>query len=199
MQEHDALTQQYDEDAAALRRSQLNFAEAQVLPSKVEDELTGKIVEDYLDHIVAPMVGVVSFETRQELRRDMRAHLAQLIAAHEELGSDHAEATLAALRQFGPPSVVSRKWLEELPQDLPDQLWADSAATSLVRTAKAATGVAVSYDVSDAGLPAHRAGISYRRNRGRNLVCRAGSDGLHGGVARRAEGKTRPESKTRRR
>jgi hypothetical protein len=74
-------------------------------------------MEDYLDHIYAPMVEAVSYGRRQEIRREMRAHLDQLVAAHEELGSDRDEAVTAAIRQFGPPSLVARKWLAQLPAE----------------------------------------------------------------------------------
>jgi hypothetical protein len=74
-------------------------------------------IEDYLDRIYAPMVGRLCYERRQELRREMRAHLGQLIAAHEELGSDNEEAIVAALRQFGPPELVAERWLDQLPAE----------------------------------------------------------------------------------
>ncbi len=75
-------------------------------------------VEDYLDHIYAPMVGRLPYKRRVELRREMRSHISQLVAAHEELGSDRGEAVTAALRQFGAPSVVAARWLDQLPCEL---------------------------------------------------------------------------------
>jgi hypothetical protein len=45
----------------------------------------------------------------------MRAHIGQLIAAHEELGSEPDEAVTASLTQFGPPDVVAARWLDQLP------------------------------------------------------------------------------------
>ncbi|HLJ57207.1 MAG TPA: hypothetical protein VKT77_19380 [Chthonomonadaceae bacterium] len=93
-------------------------------------------VEDYLDHIVAPMVGLVPYETRQEIRRDSLAHTRQLIAAHEELGSDRAEATVAALRQFGSPTEVARRWLDELQLTPSDPLCAAPAARRIPRSFK---------------------------------------------------------------
>ena len=84
--------------------------------AQIQPELDSRI-EDYLDRIYAPMVGRLPYAHRQELRNEMRAHLGQLIAAHEELGSDSAEALTAALRQFGEPSTVASQWLEQLPAE----------------------------------------------------------------------------------
>lgn len=70
-------------------------------------------IEDYLDHVCAPLVGVVPYPRRQELRAELRAHLESLIATHEELGSPADVGAVLALRQFGDPRAISRQWARE--------------------------------------------------------------------------------------
>ncbi len=140
MLEHDAPNTTHAEDASGRRQSLRNLSGNRIQPCTRDSDPVSKPVEDYLDHVIAPMVGSVPFDTRQELRRELRAHIAQLIAAHEELGSDNDEATIAALRQFGPPSVVSRKWMQELPFTKPEAWCREPAAASAARTASAAAG-----------------------------------------------------------
>ena len=70
-------------------------------------------IEDYLDHVCAPLVGLVPYARRQELRAELRGHLEALVATHEELGSARTAAVVLALRQFGPPRCLSRQWARE--------------------------------------------------------------------------------------
>src|SRR5947209_10751847 len=70
-------------------------------------------VEEYLDHVYAPLVGVVPYPRRQELRTELREHLEALVATHEELGSTREAAVRMALRQFGPPRDLARLWTRE--------------------------------------------------------------------------------------
>src|SRR5437773_12561009 len=70
-------------------------------------------IEDYLDHVCAPLLGLVPYARRQELRAELRGHLEALVATHEELGSERTAAVVLALRQFGPPHHLSRQWARE--------------------------------------------------------------------------------------
>lgn len=70
-------------------------------------------LEDYLDHLNAELIGVVPFGRRQELRRELRAHLTALADAYEELGSNPDDALTEALEQFGAPHLIARQWLLE--------------------------------------------------------------------------------------
>jgi AcrR family transcriptional regulator len=67
-------------------------------------------LDDYLDHVCAPLVGLVPYARRQELRAELHSHLEALVATHEELGSARDAAVVLALRQFGPPGHLSRQW-----------------------------------------------------------------------------------------
>lgn len=70
-------------------------------------------IEEYLDHVCAPLLGLVPYARRQELRAELRGHLEALVATHEELGSPRDAAVVLALRQFGPPRHLSRQWARE--------------------------------------------------------------------------------------
>jgi hypothetical protein len=68
---------------------------------------TRVLLQDYLDHLCAPLVGVLPFAERQAVREEIGHHLRALAAAREELGATPAEAMAQALRQFGRPRAIS--------------------------------------------------------------------------------------------
>lgn len=70
-------------------------------------------IEDYLDHVCAPLVGRVSYSRRQALRAELVEHLEALIEAREELGESRDVAVRRALRQFGEPEQIAHQWLQE--------------------------------------------------------------------------------------
>jgi hypothetical protein len=70
-------------------------------------------IEDYLDRVCAPLVEVVPYAQRQELRAELQSHLEALAASYEELGHHRELAMLAALRQFGDPNAIGLRWVSE--------------------------------------------------------------------------------------
>lgn len=70
-------------------------------------------LEDYLDHVLAPLVGTVPYDRRKELRAELTAHLEALVEARTELGETREQAITAALRQFGNPASIGGEWLGE--------------------------------------------------------------------------------------
>jgi len=77
-------------------------------------EVSGQAqLEDYLDHVLAPLVGTVPYNRRKELRAELTAHLEALVEARTELGETREQAITAALRQFGNPAVIGGEWLGE--------------------------------------------------------------------------------------
>jgi hypothetical protein len=67
-------------------------------------------IGDYLDQVLAPLVGWVPYAARTELRAELQGHLEAHIAAYRELGSSPDAAVKEALAQSGEPQVVARAW-----------------------------------------------------------------------------------------
>jgi hypothetical protein len=110
-------------------------------PVVVEGE-SGDLIEDYLDHLCAPLVGAVPFDVRRELRSEVRAHLEAHAAACEELGDAPNDAVHDALARFGEPRSVGEAWLREWEQGA-----AASSALPATRTALGHFGAAVAVSV----------------------------------------------------
>ena len=70
-------------------------------------------IEDYLDQVFAPLVGLVPHARRQELRTELRGHLEALAASYREIGSAPNLASEQALRQFGDPRELARRCAPE--------------------------------------------------------------------------------------
>ncbi len=87
-------------------------------------------VEDYLDHLCAPLVGIVPLAERRNLRDEVRAHLEALAAEYGFEGKPPREATAAALQELGEPWQVGQTFLREWLQGRPD-----TAPARLTRTA----------------------------------------------------------------
>src|SRR5947208_1776604 len=84
-------------------------------------------IEDYLDHVFAPLLGLVPYARRQELRAELRGHLEALAASYRELGSAPDTASEQALRQFGDPRELARgcadEWQRRAPGRSPQPVW----------------------------------------------------------------------------
>lgn len=70
-------------------------------------------IEDYLDHLGAPLVGIVPLAERRSLRAEVRSHLEALAEEYGFQGMPPAEATAAALRESGEPWAVGQTFLRE--------------------------------------------------------------------------------------
>jgi hypothetical protein len=91
-------------------------------------------IEDYLDQVCAPLVGVVPYARRQELRAELREHLTAMAAAQQELGSGQEAAIVMALRQFGNPRDIAADWARE---------WLDSSTPDGARSPWRTMGIAL--------------------------------------------------------
>lgn len=78
-----------------------------------QDSAADYRIEDYLDHVFAPLVSAIPFRRRKEMRAEMRTHLLARTEAYRELGSESDEALRLTLKQFGEPDLVAERWLEE--------------------------------------------------------------------------------------
>ena len=76
-------------------------------------------LEDYLDHLCAPLIGIVPYSERNALRQEAHTHIAGLIREYQYEGRELREATEVALREFGEPWNVGRAFLWEWCQGTP--------------------------------------------------------------------------------
>lgn len=69
-------------------------------------------VEDYLDHVCAPLVDLVPYRARQAFREEIRQHITFLVEEHRQAASLE-EAIESALQEFGEPWMVGEALAEE--------------------------------------------------------------------------------------
>ncbi len=70
-------------------------------------------VEAYLDTVLASLPRRLSAFDRDELRREIRTHLWERVAAYEELGQAEDDAVTEALSQFGGGKDFVKQWRRE--------------------------------------------------------------------------------------
>ncbi len=70
-------------------------------------------VEAYLDQLLVPLARNLSNFHREELRRELQAHLWGRVDAYRELGQSEDEAVTEALKQFGGASDFVQQWRRE--------------------------------------------------------------------------------------
>ncbi len=70
-------------------------------------------VEAYLDTVLASLPRRLSAFQLEELRRELRTHLWERVAAYEELGQTEDEAVTEALTQFGGGQDFLKQWRRE--------------------------------------------------------------------------------------
>ena len=77
------------------------------------EPLASARVEAYLSQLLVPLTRNLSDFHREELRREMRAHLWGRVDAYRELGQPEDEAVTEALKQFGGAEDFTRHWRSE--------------------------------------------------------------------------------------
>jgi len=70
------------------------------------------LIEDYLDHVCAPLVGVVPFEERTRLREEAAFHLDRLTQSYVAEGLAPEAAARKAIRTYGDPAKISDDCIE---------------------------------------------------------------------------------------
>ena len=70
-------------------------------------------LEAYLDQLLVPLARNLSDFHRDELRRELRAHLWGRVDAYRELDYSEDDAVTEALRQFGGANDFARQWRQE--------------------------------------------------------------------------------------
>ena len=66
------------------------------------------LIEDYLDYLCAPLLGIVPYAQRRRLRAEAQDHLLALSEDLEAEGFAPVEAVAAALREYGEPWPVGQ-------------------------------------------------------------------------------------------
>lgn len=78
----------------------------------VESFTAEEMIEDYLDHICSPLVGVVPFRERSRLREEAAFHLDRLQQSYAAEGLSAGEAALKAIETYGEASKISDQWIQ---------------------------------------------------------------------------------------
>lgn len=83
------------------------------VPSVQPDEMQPEdILSDYLDHLCAPLVGVVPFMERNRLREEAEFHLERLMNTFLLEGYSATEAARIAVQKYGASHEVGQQFLE---------------------------------------------------------------------------------------
>lgn len=82
-------------------------------------------IEDYLDHLCTPLVGVVPYAVRHKLRLEAEDHLRALIAEFTEKGLGPTDALDAAMIEHGEPWGIGQAyadaWMRESSESCPNR------------------------------------------------------------------------------
>jgi hypothetical protein len=98
-------------------------------------------LEDYLDRVCAPLVELMPYPARQEMRAELRAHLEARAEVYEEEGDSPGAALHRALRQCGEPALIARHWREEWERSQPAAGTTRPAARMALRVFGLAFGI----------------------------------------------------------
>ena len=79
----------------------------------MEPDFSASRLEAYLDQLLVPLARNLSDFHREELRRELRAHLWGRVDAYRELDYSEDDAVTEALRQFGGANDFARQWRQE--------------------------------------------------------------------------------------
>ncbi len=98
-----------------------NQPEERARPAAIPDReaALSRRIDDYLDFLCAPLVGIMDYEDRRSFREEAWAHLQALVAEYRQLNLSEMEAVETALREFGDPWKVgkafAREWMTKQP------------------------------------------------------------------------------------
>lgn len=81
------------------------------------EHLAASLIEDYLDHFTAPLVGIVPHTERKSLRDEVSDHLEGLTQEFIWQGMGSLEAVRAALGEMGEPWPIGEAFVAEWMQD----------------------------------------------------------------------------------
>ena len=96
-------------------------ARLRVVARKSPGSTPENLLEDYVDHLTAPLVGIVPFPERKAFRDEASLHIEGLIQIFISEGQDVEAATKSALLEFGEPWKIGQAFLQEWLQGTPTQ------------------------------------------------------------------------------
>src|ERR1051325_4821180 len=80
----------------------------------------GARVEDFLDNLCAPLIGIVPYGERNGFRQEAHAHIEALFREFLYQGKTRQAALEAALHEFGEPWQIGNAFLQEWSQGTPE-------------------------------------------------------------------------------
>ena len=80
---------------------------------RAESEAAAERLADYLDNLLAPLVGIVPYAERRDFREEAGMHVEGLIDEFLNEGTSLLSATETALGEFGEPWRIGEGYLEE--------------------------------------------------------------------------------------
>ena len=69
-------------------------------------------IEDYLDHLCTPLVGLVPYAVRHKLRIEAETHLCALMTEFAEKGLTPTDALTAAMQEHGEPWAIGQAYAD---------------------------------------------------------------------------------------
>ncbi len=87
----------------------IRFPEA---PRSTPEVTPAEMLEDYVDHLVAPLVGLVPIHERRRLREETLDGLEARTHSNVQKGMDETEAAIRAIRQYGNTAEIGTRFLE---------------------------------------------------------------------------------------
>ncbi|HZO86889.1 MAG TPA: hypothetical protein VFB38_01020 [Chthonomonadaceae bacterium] len=76
-------------------------------------------VQDYLDYLCAPLLGIVPYAVRQSFRQEAEAHLWAIVEEYQEQGLPEEKALYAAMQEHGDPSLIGQAFVEAWSEKAP--------------------------------------------------------------------------------
>lgn len=107
---------------AAVGGSRLRLVSGEGKPASEKDaehETPDDLIEDYLDHLCAPLLGIVPYGKRRRLRSETAFHLEERMRQYLEEGLSEREAVLKAIDKHGRSEQVGQEFLETWFRHLP--------------------------------------------------------------------------------
>lgn len=79
----------------------------------ISDLSPGELITDYLDHLCAPLIPILTFRERERLRDEARFHIERLAQEEMNRGSNELCSVQNAIRRYGKSYRISESFLEE--------------------------------------------------------------------------------------